>query len=216
MSFLPSGLSALTAANGFTLWHYRTEDDRASVLAAGYFVAAANQLLPGDIVIVQAADATALVPIRGGSVAGGGVTVDGSGGAPALLRSATLTADVSLSAAAVPRALVLDAPPGFLLPGDPLGAGASVIGPIAQVTFTLTTAGGDQVSAPVTVPVVAGRAVAGFTAPQSGGGYRLFAMDAADPANVVLSPPFAVTQPPRLLNEADGIMLLENGAVLLT
>ena len=215
MSFLPSGLSALTTANGFTLWHYRTEDDRASVLTAGYFAAAANRLLPGDIVIVQASDATALVPIRGGSVTGGGITVDGSGAAPALLRSATLKADVSLSAAAVPRALVLDAPPGGLLPGDPLSAGASVTGPITQVTFTLTTAGGSQIGAAVTVPVVSGRAVAGFSAPQPGGGYRLFARDAANPANFTQSPPFAVTQPPRLLNEAGGIVLLETGAALL-
>lgn len=215
MSFLSSGLSALTTANGFTLWHYRTEDDRASVLAPGYFAAAANRLLPGDIVIVQAADATAMVPIRGGSVAGGGVTVDGSGGAPALLRSATLLADLSVTATAVPRALVLDALPVGLMQGDLFAVGAAVTGPITQVTFTLRNAMGADLAPPATVPVLAGRADAGFTAPQPGGGYRLVVVDVADPANLALSPPFAVTQPPRLLTESGGFLLLESGGVLV-
>ncbi|MEO3473410.1 hypothetical protein AAFN86_16205 [Roseomonas sp. CAU 1739] len=215
MPFLSSGLSALTTANGFTLWHYRTEDDRASVLALGYFTPAAAQLVPGDIVIVQAADATALLPIRGGSIAGGGVTLDASGSAPALLRSATLLADVFLAGSAVARALVLDAPPSPLNPGDALVAGVTVTGPIAQVTFSFRRSNGADVSTPQTVAVVAGRAVAGFTAPEPAGGYRLFAVDSTDPTSYVLSPPFAVTQPPRLLSEAGGTLLTESGALLL-
>lgn len=215
MPFLSSGLAALTTANGFTLWHYRTGDDRAAVLAPGYFALAATRLLPGDIVIVQAADATALVPIRGGPVAGGGVTVDGSGGAPALLRSATLRADVAVAAAAIARAIVLDPPPALLLPGDTLVAGAAITGPIVQVTIHFRTAAGTNVAPPQTVPVLAGRATASFTAPQPGGGYRLFAVDTADPLNASLSPPFAVTHPPRLLGESGGALLLESGAALL-
>ncbi len=215
MPFLSSGLAALTTANGFTLWHYRTGDDRAAVLAPGYFAPAAARLLPGDIVIVQAADATALVPIRGGSVAGGGVTVDGSGGAPALLRSATLLADVAVAATAIARAIVLDPLPALLLPGDTLVAGAAVTGPIAQVTMHFRTAAGTDVAPPQTVPVLAGRAEAGFTAPQPGGGFRLLAVDAADPMTSSLSPPFAVTQPPRLLSEAGGTLLLESGGNLV-
>ena len=215
MPFLSSGLAALTTANGFTLWHYRTDDDRASVLAPGYFALAANRLLPGDIVIVQAADATAMVPIRGGSIAGGGVTVDGSGGAPALLRSATLLADVTLTALVVPRAIVLDAPPAALFPGDALLAGATITGPIDQITFYFRTSTGAEVAAAQTVPVLAGRATATFVAPQPDGGFRLLAVDAADPANVALSPPFAVTQPPHLLSEANGRLLTESGATML-
>ena len=88
MPFNASDLTALTAANGFTLWHYRTPDARALVVAPGYFAAAEPPLLPGDIIIVQAADATALVPIRGSALAGGGVTVDLAGLTPNLLRSA--------------------------------------------------------------------------------------------------------------------------------
>ncbi|MBR0683453.1 hypothetical protein GXW74_23405 [Roseomonas eburnea] len=215
MPFSDSELSALTSANGFTLWHYRTEDDRAAVLAPGYFAAAAPRLLPGDIVIVQAADATALVPIRGGTVPGSGVTVDGSGSTPALLRSATLLIDMMLAGAASARAIELDAPPTTLFEGDVLAVGATVTGPIAQVTFAFRTAAGTDVAPPQTVAVVGGRAAASFTAPAPAGGLRIRAADAADATLVTLSPPFAVTQPPRLVTEAGGLLLLESGAALL-
>lgn len=215
MPFLSSGLAALTTANGFTLWHYRTDDDRASVLAPGYFSSASNRLLPGDIVIVQAADATAMVPIRGGSIAGGGVTVDTSGGAPSLLRSATLSADVALSATAVPRSIVLDAPPVTLFTDDTLPTGATITGPISQITFYFRRSNGSEVAPAQTVPVVAGRATTAFVAPAPADGFHLLAVDAADPANFALSPPFAVAQPPHLLSEAGNRLLTESGDMLL-
>jgi hypothetical protein len=215
MPFSALGLSALTSANGFTLWHYRTEDDRASVLAPGYFAPAGSRLLPGDIVIVQAVDSTALVPIRGGTLAGGGVTVDGSGGAPVLLRSATLMADLDLAATAAPRAIQLDPLAEVLFEGDTLLAGASITGPIAQVTFTLLTSGGTTLGTPQTVPVSGGRAGVSVLAPPPGGGYRLRVAETADPTLTALSPPFAVTFPPKLLTESGGRLLLENGAALV-
>ena len=215
MSFLPSGLSALTTANGFTLWHYRTEDTRTTVLTPGYFTAAGTLLMAGDIIIVQASDATALVPIRGGSLTGGGVTVDAAGTAPALLRSASLPADVTLGATAVPYAIVLDAPPSPLSEGTSFVVGATITGPITQIIFSFLTATGASVAASQTVAVSSGRAVATFVAPTPGGGYRLRAVDAADASNQALSPPFAVTQPPRVLAENGGLLLLENGGVLL-
>lgn len=215
MPFSDSALSALTTANGFTLWHYRTQDDRAAVLAPGYFSAAAQRLLPGDIVIVQAADATALVPIRGGTLPGSGVTVDGSGSAPALLRSASLLAEVLLAATAVPRALTLDALPGSLVQGDALPAGASVTGPIVQVTFALLTATGSLAAPEQVVPVVAGRAGTSFAAPAMGSGFRIRAAETADPAFFTLSPPFVVSRAGRLTLEGGGSLLLETGAALL-
>jgi hypothetical protein len=215
MPFSALGLSALTSANGFTLWHYRTDEDRASVLAPGYFAPAAAQLLPGDIVIVQAIDATALVPIRGGTIAGGGVTVDGAGGAPSLLRSATLVADLDLAASATARAIVLDTIGALLFEGETLPVGATLTGPVAQVTFSLLTAGGAAAAAPQTVAVAGGRAVAAFTVPAPGGGYRLRAAETADPTLAVLSPPFAVTFPPKLLTEDGRRLLTESGALLL-
>ena len=215
MPFLPSGLSALTTANGFTLWHYRTEDDRASVLAPGYFAPAATRLLPGDIVIVQAADATAMVPIRGGTLPGSGVTVDGSGATPALLRSATLGLDVMLSASATARAIQIDTLPATLFENDALPVGATITGPITQVTFALRNAAGADVWPAQTVPVAAGRAGATFVAPAPAGGYRIRVTETADPTLFAVSPPFAVAQPPRLLTEAGGRMLTEEGGLLL-
>jgi hypothetical protein len=214
MPFSALGLSALTSANGFTLWHYRTDEDRASVLAPGYFAPAAAQLLPGDIVIVQAIDATALVPIRGGTIAGGGVTVDGAGGAPSLLRSATLVADLDLAASATARAIVLDTIGALLFEGETLPVGATLTGPVAQVTFSLLTAGGAAAAAQ-TVAVAGGRAAAAFTVPAPGGGDRLRAIETADPTLAALSPPFAVTFPPKLLTEDGQRLLTESGALLL-
>jgi len=215
MPFNASDLAALTSANGFTLWHYRTEDDRASVLAPGYFAAAAQLLLPGDIVIVQASDATALVPIRGGTVAGEGVTVDGSGATPSLLRSATLLADVTLAAVATARSIALDPLPGIVFEQTPIAAAATVVGPILQVTFALRDAGGSDAAPPQVVPVTGGRAAASFATPPVASGYRVSAVDATDPALFALSPPFVVAPAPRLLAENEGRLLLENGAALL-
>jgi hypothetical protein len=215
MPFSALGLSALTSANGFTLWHYRTDDLRATVLAPGYFAPAGAQLSPGDIVIVQALDSTALVPIRGGDLTGGGVTVDGSGSAPSLLRSASLVADIDLAAIADPRAIVLDAINEVLFEGETLVAGATITGPLTQVTFALLTSGGTTVGTPQTVPVAGGRAGATFAVPSPGGGYRLRATETADPTLLALSPPFAVTFPPKLLLETGGRLRLENDALLL-
>ncbi len=43
-----NNLSALTYANGFTLWHYKTTDTAAVVDTAGYFNDAAGMLRVGD------------------------------------------------------------------------------------------------------------------------------------------------------------------------
>lgn len=215
MAFASSGLAALTTANGFTLWHYRTDDDRATVLSPGYFAPATHLLQPGDIVIVQASDATALVPIRSGAAAGEGVTVDGSGSVPALLRSATLPFSVALEAMAVPRAIALDALPSPIVVGQAFPVGATITGPIAGVTFFFRDAGGAEVAPPQAAPVAAGRASAVFTAPAAAGGFRILAVETADPSLLVLSPPFAVSPPPRLLTESGFRLLLEDGAALL-
>jgi len=37
MPFIATNLSVRSAANGFTLWHYRTTDSRAETQAAGHF-----------------------------------------------------------------------------------------------------------------------------------------------------------------------------------
>ena len=56
MSFCARELSVLAYANGFTLWHYRTEDGLDALLAgneAAYFTPAGELLRPGDQIIVN-------------------------------------------------------------------------------------------------------------------------------------------------------------------
>ncbi len=59
MAYDPRNLSALSYANGFTLWHYRTEDMPADVDNAGYFNEAAKMLREGDFIFVNAGLGTA-------------------------------------------------------------------------------------------------------------------------------------------------------------
>jgi hypothetical protein len=55
MAFDAAELSVLAYANGFTLWHYRTDDSADSVLGAGagYFAAANELLRAGDRIMVN-------------------------------------------------------------------------------------------------------------------------------------------------------------------
>lgn len=54
MAYVQKNLSALSYANGFTLWHYRTPDSASDVLGAGYFDEAVRMFRAGDMVIVNA------------------------------------------------------------------------------------------------------------------------------------------------------------------
>jgi hypothetical protein len=53
MAYQSKDLSVLAYANGFTLWHYATQDAAAAVDSAGYFNAAADMLRAGDIIIAN-------------------------------------------------------------------------------------------------------------------------------------------------------------------
>ena len=54
MAYDASNLSALTYANGFTLWHYKTPDSAAAVDTTGYFNEAASMLRVGDFIFANA------------------------------------------------------------------------------------------------------------------------------------------------------------------
>ena len=54
MAYDASNLSALTYANGFTLWHYKTADATADVDTSGYFNEAASMLRVGDFIFANA------------------------------------------------------------------------------------------------------------------------------------------------------------------
>jgi outer membrane protein assembly factor BamB len=54
MAYDASNLSALTYANGFTLWHYKTPDAASTVDTTGYFNEAASMLRVGDFIFANA------------------------------------------------------------------------------------------------------------------------------------------------------------------
>jgi hypothetical protein len=59
MAYDASNLSALTYANGFTLWHYKTPDAAIDIDTSGYFNEAASMLRVGDFILANAnVDAT--------------------------------------------------------------------------------------------------------------------------------------------------------------
>ena len=49
MAYQSKNLSALGYANGFTLWHYRTDDLAAEVDNVGYFNPASRMIRVGDL-----------------------------------------------------------------------------------------------------------------------------------------------------------------------
>lgn len=55
MAYDSNNLSALTYANGFTLWHYKTTDLAADVDTTGYFADAASMLRTGDFILANTA-----------------------------------------------------------------------------------------------------------------------------------------------------------------
>lgn len=65
MAYRPENLSALSYANGFTLWHYRTSDAAADLTAPGYFDGTAVRMFrPGDWVMVNIGASNALLTVQ--------------------------------------------------------------------------------------------------------------------------------------------------------
>ena len=131
-----------------------------------------------------------------------------------LMRSGTLAIDVFATASGVARAIIPDAPPTSLWTGDSFIAGAAITGPITQITFHLRSATDVDAATPQTATVSAGRAEVTFVAPAPANGFRVLAVDPADPLNAALSAAFEVTTRPRLLIESGGRLLLEQGGAL--
>jgi len=63
MAFKSKDLSVLAYANGFTLWHYTTEDAAADVDTQGYFNGASDMLRTGDMILANVA--TGATPAAG-------------------------------------------------------------------------------------------------------------------------------------------------------
>jgi hypothetical protein len=214
MPFIATNLSVLSAANGFTLWHYLTMDKSADTQAPGYFAPAVNRLRVGDIILSQASDATTMLPVRAGNLTGAAVMLDAGGAPPEIQRSGYLPFSVTLTATAEARAITLDPMPNAIEPGASIPVGVTILGSITDITFQLRSAAG-TVIATQSSPVTNSRAATLFPAQASGGGYRILARNTADANHSSLSAPFAIGMPPRLLNEEGGVLLLEEGGQLL-
>ena len=68
MAYDASNLSALTYANGFTLWHYKTPDAATVVDGTGYFNEADSMLRVGDFVFATVASGAFIVASNSGGV----------------------------------------------------------------------------------------------------------------------------------------------------
>lgn len=207
MPFSPASLNALIQSSAFNLWHYRTADTRAVVSAAGYFTPAAASLKPGDLMILQAADAMALVPLRSNAVLGTGVTLDGAVGPVSLLRGVAFGLRAAQSVSVVVRTILLAPLAAGILAGSSIPVSAAVTGPVAQVVFSLRDAAGAVVPPLRTVAVQGGVAATSLPAPPVGTGYRIRVEDVADPAIAATSGSFSVLPAPAGLS----LLLAENG-----
>lgn len=66
-------LSCLAYASGFSLWHFRTAAETLDQVAApGFFDLAADMLVEGDMIVVNAVDGSRIVVVARGAA---GVTV---------------------------------------------------------------------------------------------------------------------------------------------
>ena len=215
LSFNPASLTPLIQASAFNLWHYRTTDNRATVVAAGYFAAVAGSLKPGDLMILQASDAMALLPVRSGPAFGTGTTLDGAVGPLSAVRTVAHRFSVAQAAAAVVRTIVLLPFAAVVMAGGSITAQATVTGPVSQVVFTLRDRNDVIIPPARTVTVAGGSASATFSAPPVGTGYRIRVEDAADPSVGVTSKTFSVGNASQLLLQQDGsLLLLEDGSAL--
>jgi len=215
MPYSDASLTPLLTGSGFTLWLYRTADTRATALGAGYFTPAGPRLETGDLILLQASDAIALLPVRAGDVVAAGLTVDTAAAPFRVNRSAAQRFSVRQAATAAAITILLSPISAGIVSNGTVSAEASVAGPASQVVFALRDANGVTVRGPTTASVTAGTASVTFAAPPAGTGYRMRVEAVIDPAVADTSGPFVVTLPFTLLAQTGGALLLESGARLL-
>ncbi len=215
MPFDAAALTPLIAGSGFTLWLYRTEDPRSIAVAPGYFAPAAARLETGDLILLQAADAVALLPVRAGDVVATGLLVDTAAAPFRAERGAAQRFQLRQAAAAVVQTIVLAPLAAGLVAGGTVRAEARVAGPVAEVAFTLSDQAGTTLRGPTTAPVAAGTASITFPAPAAGTGYRMRAEAVGAPLVADVSAPFNVSAPFALLLQGGGTLRAEDGDRLL-
>lgn len=215
MPFIASDLVPLIQSARFNLWHYRSADLQAAITTAGYFAPAASRLRAGDLMVVQSADAMAMLPVRSNAITGPGVTLDGAVAPIALTRSVAQTLRVVQAAGAVVSTIILAPLMAGIIVGTSIPVQAQVVGPIQQVVITLRNAQNQIIPPALTVNVSQGYATATLPTPAVGNGYRIRIEDALDTGVVATSRSFNILPDLRLILIEDGAKLLqEDGAAI--
>ena len=215
MPFTASDLVPLIQTARFNLWHYRSTDLQAAITTAGYFAPAASSLRPGDLMIVQSADAMAMLPVRSNAVTGPGVTLDGAVTPVALTRSIAQSLRMVQAAGAVVSTVILAPLIAGIIAGTSIPVQAQVVGPIQQVVITLRDAQNQIIPPALTVNVDQGYVTVTLPTPAVGNGYRIRIEDALDTGVVATSRSFNILPDLRLILLEDGPKLLqEDGAAI--
>ena len=58
--FVNRNMSVIAYANGFTLWHYKSDTDLEKIETPGYFDKIQTLMAIGDIIVINAKDGTAI------------------------------------------------------------------------------------------------------------------------------------------------------------
>lgn len=215
MPYASTGLIPLVQNGGFTFWLYRSDDLRAEVTAAGYFNAAAARLRPGDLMLLQSADAMAMLPVRSNAITGPGVTLDGAVTPIGLTRALAQAFSITQVASAVVRTVVLAPIMAGIVVGTSIPVQAQIHGPVQQVTVTLRNGQGQVIPPVQTLNVSQGYVTAAIPTPPVGTGYRLRIEDPLDPSVAATTPAFNILPDLRLILSEDGLRLAqEDGSVL--
>ncbi len=215
MAYDNNALVPLLVNSGFTIWLYRTTDSRATVLAANYFAPAAVRLAGGDVILLQASDSLTLTTVRVGTEVASGLVIDSYNAPFRVNRSSAQAFSVRTLASAIAMTVLLAPLAGGYIAGGNLLAEASVVGPVAQVSFSIQDSVGTTVRGPQTAAVSAGAASTTFTAPTAGAGYRLRVEAVGYPLLVDTSPAFSVGEPFALLEQGGGALLTQDGFRIL-
>ena len=215
MPFVSTALVSLVTNSGFTMWLYRTTDTRADALTPGYFEPAAAQLETGDIIVLLASDSMSFLPVRIGDVVASGLVLDTAQAPFSVQVTVGQTFSVTQAATAVAMTIILGPLAAGILSNGIVQASATLAGPVTEVAFSISDAGGAVVRGPTLATVTGGSATATLPAPAPGTGYRLRVVSTSDSAVADTSPAFSVTLPFGLLLQAGGALLIEDGSRLL-
>jgi len=204
MPYAPTALVPLVQTAAFSLWHYRSADTRAEITTPGYFSAAISRLRVGDVMIAEAADALAILPVRSNAALGTGINLDGAVAPIALTRTVAQTLRFVQQATTVVTTIILAPLVAGIIAGSSIPVQAQVVGPISQVRVTLRDAQGVLVPPAQIVAVSQGYVNTTLPTPPVGNGYRIRVEDAGESEVGVTSRSFNILPDLRL-------MLAENG-----